>query len=375
MIKTFHKVLCIVLLPLLLTGCWDYLDVDKRAIVISIGVDEVNDQLEFTGSIAKLTSKGGGNITDVYKYWSIGKYFEGSRAHYDARVPTQDFSGAIRSVVFSRKYAETEGIEGYVNRLYYGSDFRSSVIIAVSKEPTKELFAGKVKNDICVGYAVENTMKTLSDYGVAPYKTVQQAKADIEFKDIGYAVPYVTRKGDTIEYLGIAAMKDSKLIGLVMREKSDGFIFLLLKTPVIIIPIPHPEDNKVLISVKNSLKKREIKTEYKNNKINIYIDLKVNAKLRYLYELKPISKDGMKKLEASISEKIKKDIEAALELSKNEFKCDVFGFARYFKADNPEEYKRINWQEEYPAVNFHVNIKTTITNTNLLDINAKKAVK
>ena len=187
MIKIFHKTLCILLLPLLLTSCWDYRDVDKRAIDLSIGVDEVNDKLEFTGEIAKLP-------TEVYKYYSLGKNFEGSRVHYDARVTAPDFSGAVRALVFSKKYAETEGIESYVNRLYYIPDFRSSVLVAISKEPTNDFFSGKVKNDIAIGYALENTIKTLSENGSAIYKTLQQVKADIEFKDIGYLVPYITQK-------------------------------------------------------------------------------------------------------------------------------------------------------------------------------------
>jgi spore germination protein KC len=373
MIKTFHKIICIILLPLLLTSCWDYKDIDKRAIDLSIGVDQVNDKLEFTGEIAKLLSEGGmPQISEVYNYWSLGKQFEGSRVHNDAHLTAPDFLGAVRAVVFSKKYAETEGIESYVNRLYYIPDFRNSVLIAVSKERTSEFFKGKVKNDICIGYALEDTIKTLSDNGGNLYKTLQQVKADIEFKNIGYLVPYITKNNNTIEYLGLAAMKDSKLIGTVKREDSNGFLFILSKNPIATIPIPHPGDKNVLVTTKNSLKQRKIKTDYKNNKVNIYIDLKLNTQIQYLYEFKSISKDDIIKLEEAISDEIKKEVISALELTKNKFECDVFGFARYFKGDHPEEYKQIGWKEEYPYINFHVNVKTTITNTNLLDINSQK---
>jgi spore germination protein KC len=139
--------------------------------------------------------------------------------------------------------------------------------------------------------------------------------------------------------------------------------------------IPHPDDKNILVSTKNSLKQRKIKTDYKNNRVNIYIDLKLNSQLQYLYEFKPVSKDDIKNLEEMISDEIKKNVLSALELSKNQFKCDVFGFARYFKGDSAEEYKQMKWEEEYPYINFHVNVKTTITNTNLLDVKAKKSIK
>lgn len=373
MIKTFNRTICIFLIPLLLTGCWDYRDIDKKAIILSIGVDEINDKLEFTGEIAKL-SKGGGKakITEPYKYWSLGKYFEDSRAHLDARRTAPDFPGTVRTIVFSKKYADTVGIESYVNRLYYSPEFRKSVLITVSKEPTSEFFNNKIKNDISIGYAIENTIKNLSENGVALYKTLQHVKSDIEFKDIGYLVPYITKKDNSIEYLGFAVMKDSKLIGIVKHEDSNGFLFILSKNPKATIPIPHPGDKTILISIKNSLKQRKIKTEYKNNRINIYIDLKLNSQLQYMYEFKEISEEDIIELEKRISDKIKKDVMFALELSQEQFNYDIFGFARYFKADNPEEYKKTNWEEEYPDINFKVNVKVTITNTNLLDINAKK---
>jgi spore germination protein KC len=373
MIKTFHKTICILLLPLLLTSCWDYRDIDKRSIELAIGVDEVNDKLEFTGEIAKLPTGGGkAEITEVYKYYSLGKNFEGSRANFDARATAPDFPGAVRAVVFSKNYAETEGIESYVNRLYYIPDFRSSVLLAVSKDPTNEFFNGEIINHIAIGYALEDTIKSLSEKGSALYKTLQQVKADIEFKDIGYFVPYVTKEDNAVKYLGLAVMKGSKLIDTVNHKDSNGFLFVLSKNPIATIPIPYPSDEKNLVGTKSFLKQRKIKTSYKNNKVNISIDLKFNTQLQYLYEFKSISKEDIIKFEKIISDQIKKEVVFALELSINQFQCDVFGFARYFKAENPEEYKQINWEQMYPDINFNVNVKTTIINTNLLDAKAKK---
>ena len=377
MISRYNKIICVMILPLFLTGCWDYKDVNKRSIDLSIGVDEVDNKLEFTGEIAKLQSssqgsKGTSQITDVYKYRSLGMYFEGSRGEYDAKNPGPDFSGATRVVVFSKKYAEKTGIKSYINRLYYVVGFRNSVLVTVSKEPTNEFFNGKVKNDICIGYAVEDTVRQLEADGGALYKTVQDILSDIQFGDIGYLVPYITRDKDTIKYLGLAAMKDSKLEGTIKSEESNGFLFILSKKPVTISVIPNPSDEKKLLSIRTILGRRSIKTSYIDKKINIYIDLKLNAQLQYEYSMEPLSKNDMKKIEDTVSNKIKEDINSAIKRSQNDFKCDVFGFARDFKAENPEYYREINWKEEYPKAVFHVNVETTIKNTNLMDPNGKK---
>lgn len=376
MIKKYKSVLCILLFALLLTGCWDYKDINRRSITLSVGVDEINDELEFAGEIAKLAAKTSKSkekveITDSYEYNSIGKYFEGSRESYDARIPLEDFSGAQRVVVFSQKYAE-KGIKSYINRLYNIQQFRSSALIAVSKEPTREFFKGKVENDISVGYAVENTIRYLSNNGAALYKTIQQITSDIYFGNIGYMVPYITKNEKIVEYLGLAAMKDSKLVGIINRQESTGFLFILLEKPVSTMVIAHPSNNKNLLSIRTELKKRNIKTTYEDKGVNIYIDLNLKSQLSYPYKIEPISEEDTKKIESFISEKIKKDVLSALERSKNEFKCDIFGFGRYFKAQNPKEYKKIKWQQEYLKANFHVKVNTKIINTNLIDTNAKK---
>ena len=378
MISKNNKILCAVLLSLLLTGCWDYMDINKRSIVLSVGIDNVEDKIQFTGesTTQRASSSQGGGMsqqTDVYKFTSIGKYFEGARANLDVKTPFEEFNAAMRAIIFSKKYAEQKGIESYIYRLYFLSGYRNSVLVSVSKEPTSDLFSSKIENNISIGHGIEDTIRYLDADGEALYKTAQQIKSDIELKTIGYLLPYITREEDTIKYLGFAAMKDSKLVGIIKREESNGFLFVLSKKPVTTTIIPRPGDEKNLLSIKTTLGKRNIKASYEDDKVNIYIDLKLNSQLQYEYSnIEPLSKEDSKKIENIVSSKIKQDIMSAIKRSQNEFKSDVFGFARYFRKDNPKVYKKIDWKEEYTKASIHVNVETTIKNTNLLDPNAKK---
>lgn len=361
-------------MPIVLSGCWDYKDVNKRSITLSVGVDYVNDNVEFTGEIAKLGTKTGGEqaqVTDVYNFKSIGNNFENSRADFDSKIPLTDFSGAQRLVVFSKKYA-TKGIESYINRAYHLSGIRKSVLIAVCKEPTSELFSGKIENDISTGYAIENTVRYLDANGETLYKTMQQINSDIMHKDVGYLLPYVTKNKNNIKYLGFAAMKDSKLVGIINSEDSTGYLFILSEKPVAQIAISKTSSDKNLVSIKTDLKKRTIKTSYEDKVVNIYINLKLNAQLQYEYNNIPVSDEDIKNLEDRVSKKFEEDIIYATNHSKSEFQSDVFGFSQYFKSQNPQKYREIDWKKEYTKAVFHVNVETTIINKNLSDPNAKK---
>jgi spore germination protein KC len=376
MINRYKNIVIVVLLPLLLTGCWDYKDVNKRDIIISIGVDQVDNSVEFTGEAAKLMSaKGGGStMMAAYEYISLGKEYEGSRADYDAEIPGPYFAGAVRCVVFSKKFG-AKGIEPYMNRLYNIVGFRNSVLIVISEEAPRDLFSRKIENDICVGYGIEDTVKYLDDNGGALYKTVQEIISDIQFRGVGYFIPYVTVDKGTAKYLGLGAMKDSKLVGIVKSGDSAGILFLLSKHPTNEGVFASPSNEKKLLAIKTTLGKRRIKTSYKDKNIHIDIDLKLKSQLQYEYNIGPLSKQDIKKLEERISTRIKDSILAVTKRSQKEFKSDVFGFARYFKGENPEVYKSMDWSKEYQNAIFDVNVDTTIVNTNLLDPNAEKQIK
>lgn len=364
------------MLCLFLTGCWDYRDINRRTITISIGADVLDDKIVNAGEKAKLSSSSSekGNINqmiETYKYEGKGNDFDEVRSSLDAKLPNPDFPGSTRVFVFSKRCAEERGIESYMKRLYYLIGLRSSIMLAVSKESINELYSKKVENDISTGYAIEDTIKYLDMNGRALYKTVQDIESDMEFGSIGFLLPYIIQENNAIKYLGFAVFKDNKLVGTVKREDGNGFLFVLSNKATDVRSIKHPKHPKTLISIKSNLAKRSIKTSYKDNKINIYINLKLKSQMQYEENIEAINKQDMKEVKKIIENKIKEDILYSVVRSQKEFKSDVFGFARYFKGENIKVYRQINWKEEYLKAIFHVNVDTNIVNTNFLDPNAK----
>lgn len=377
MIIRYDKAICVMILPLFLTGCWDYKDIEERTIGISIGIDYINGEIENTGEKAKPSSSTPGKssmaqLTETYKFKAFGRNFEKVRSNFEAQVPAPNFAGATKAFIISKRFAEIKGLEGYMNRYYFTTELRSSSFVVICNESADEFFSKKIENDISIGHGVSDTISYLHENGMAIYRTVQDIQSDIQFGNIGYLIPYVTNRDDTIKYLGFAVMKDSKLIGIVERAESKGFLMVLSKKSSDTSAIPSPSNDKTLISIRSRLAKRSIKTSYQDDKINIYIDLKLKSEIIYQYNIEPISKQDIKKLEETIASKIKKDVLSAVNRSQKEFGSDVFGFGRYFKAENPTVYKQIDWIKEYPRAIFHVNVNATIIHNNLFDPNAKK---
>lgn len=360
---------------LLLTSCWDSTNINKKSIAISIGVDYVNNNIEFSGELAKLVSSSKdaekSQTSDVYKMLSYGKNFEEARVNYDSVNPFPVFLGATRVVVFGKEYAK-KSIEPYLNRIDHLYDYRKTLLAVVSREPPRELFNIKVEKDISVGFLIEDIMEHVSSKGEGLYPSIGELLSDIELAEIGYLLPYVGIEKDSIKYLGLAVMKNSKLIGIIDIKNTSGLVYILAKKPKIVQVINNTDNKNNKISFQTFVKKRKIKTDYVDGQVTININLDLKAQLRYQYYTEPISDEYTNKLENMISEKVKNDIESIIKRSQSEFKCDIFGFARYFRAEHPEIYEKIYWEDEFNKANINVNINTKIINKSLRDTNAKK---
>lgn len=374
------KISFLLLLVLVLSGCWDYEDINKRSITLSLGIDKKDGDIIFNGEIAQLVSSSNkigstASITDVYQFNSMGKDFEEARYNFDYKIPTMDFSGSVISVVISKEYAQEIGLESYINRFSFISGFRPSALVVISEQHTEELFKEKVLNDISTGHSIQNIVRYLERGGTSIYTTIQNVRQNISFKEIGFLLPYIKKEKDTIEYLGLAVIKDSKFIGVIKAGDSTGTIYLINNKASHDETIPNPQNKDNLLSIKTKIKKKKITTSVVDNKINIDVNLDLNSMILYEYTRQSISEETVKELEAIIANKVKEEVISSIERSQKEFKSDIFGFARYFKGDNPQIYKTINWIEEYPNVSFNVHVKTKITSFNLINTKVKENYK
>ena len=358
-----------------LTGCWDYRDVNKRSINLSVGVDESKGTIMYDAEIANNIPSGGEETTklksNINIYDATGRQFEDTRLDYQRRKPFPDFSGAVRVVVFSKNFAE-KGIIPYINRINLLYGYRKSLLIVVCRESTKALFNEKIKDDISVGYSIENTIESLSSMGMAIQVSEKDILSYIALKNVGYLIPYVTNENKSIVLLGYGVMKESKLIDIIDMRNSFPILYLLSKKPYIFSAIPSPSNNKNNISYINTLNKRKITTSYNNNKVAINIDLALKTQIVYEYEIEPLSDADRKIIENQISTIAKNSIETLIKKSQQEYQSDIFQLYRYFRADNIEASKTIDWKTAYPNAAINVKVSTKITNTNFLDPNASK---
>ena len=370
------KILVMILLIIFLTGCWDAKDVDKRSIVQSTGVDLADNQIEISSEISQLIPQDNKNSnasksSNVYTDTSYGENFEEARVDYNSKRPYPTFLGATRVIVFGTSLAK-EGIEPYLNRVNKFFDYRKTVPIVISRESPSKLFELEVEKDLSVGYYIEDIISSFRENGNTVYKQVGDILSHISLGNVGYILPYIGIEQESIKYLGLAIMKDSKLQDIIELKECKGFLFLVnnkIEFNEVIDGFKNP-NNKY--SFKICCQDKKISTNF-DDQIEFNLELKIDAKLQYQYYLETLSEKEIKKCEEILKSNIENCIKKTFIKSTKNWENDIFQLARHFKADHPLIYRKIDWEEEYTKSKLNLLVVVKIKDQFLFDSNANRS--
>ncbi len=78
-----------------------------------------------------------------------------------------------------------------------------------------------------MGSSIQENLEWLKASGKAIYTTVGEMLSSISLGDVGYLLPYVGIQDNDIRYLGLAVMKDSKLIDVIDIRDTKWFTILV----------------------------------------------------------------------------------------------------------------------------------------------------
>lgn len=373
MLRKFNLFIILFILIFVSTGCWDSLDINKRSIISAVGIGKTGEDIKFYVEIAglyKSESKEESQKSDVFLVSSSGKTFNEASNYLHQQLSFPGFLGATRVVVFDKDYATECGIEPYLNRINKVYDYRKTLLITLCDD-SKKLLSIDPKNQISAGFKIESIIRQLHNGGYIPYTTVSDLIANIAFGDIGFVAPYLCVKENKTAILGMGIFNNkSKLIDIISFKKSRSLLYLLSDKAEINMDIIHKEkkDNEEnIMQFKVILKKCKVNTEYANEKVYINIHLKFEADLLYQYYNLQIHSEDYKLYEKKMEDKIKNDFTDLIEISQNKYKCDIFNFAKYFKAQNINQYRELDWSNEYPNSKINVQVDVKYLENNNID--------
>jgi len=163
-----------------------------------------------------------------------------------------------------------------------------------------------------------------------------------------------------IVYEGLAAFKDSRLVGYLdgIETRAYNFVTNHIKTAYVTIP---SSDGVTVVEIGNSNSK--IKANFDDGRA--VIDVKVKANLYILQEsgLEDITKAGpLHSVEERFNQLLAGEITAAVKKAQQEFQSDIFGFGMSMHIQHPKIWGKIkgNWDDYFSNATINISVESTV---------------
>lgn len=382
----------LIVIALLMTGCWSRKELNEFAIVVAVGIDKVEEEYEVTVQIVDpseiASNKASGGRTPIVLYHEKGgSVFEAIRK-LSTITPRKPYFSHLGMIILGEELAK-EGIGQTLDFFARDQELRGNFLVAVSDQaPAKDILSILSPLEKIPANKMNNSLKNSSDV----FATSSPTRFDDLLKDLGrkgkntvlttiriIGNPEEGASKDNVEktipdthlhYTGMAVFKNEKMVGLLNEEESKGYSYIKDKVKSTANIIACPEEGTITTEVTDSKTKVNGKMVKGNPRIELEIHSNQNVAevdcLIHLGKEKTIT--GLDKISSKTLEEI---VTNTLDTIQNKYKADVFGFGEAIHRADPKAWKKLekDWEQLFPKLEVHVkaDVKTkelgTIINT------------
>ncbi len=359
------KILLVISLCFILTGCGNYAELDKLAIVTGVAIDKDGDDYEISYLVAnspkgQTSSKEGEAKTTVYS--GTGETIPDAAMIIEQKSPKKIYLGHVNVVIISEEIAK-DGFFKVADWLFRNPEARKQFYLLLAKDE-------KAKNIIKIISPLESFPSQSIATLLESNRDSKSASTTTTYNNfVGYVleqgadpiVPTITIKGDVKEgsdqsnietteptaYLALgplAIFKEDKLVGYVKAKESELINLIQNKIKEIKYTLNYNDDD-ITIDSYNLKTKLSLKDEWHvnlnitgtGNIYNINSDIDISDPK----EIEKIEKKWNKSLQKSLKKLIKK--------MQNKYKSDIFGFGNKIYSTYPQKWNQVKdeWNDKY----------------------------
>lgn len=389
------QILVVVLMTPLLTGCWDRLEIEDRAVVLAIGIDEakpgdeketsnathllnqessnkglirVTVQIAVPGRIPLGTGGDTGGPADQKPVWvltSVGNTIEDGLMNLQQQLADRLFYGHLRVIVLSETVAK-KGIQNENDFFRRQPQVRRTVWMVVSKGAAADIMNATPQLERVPSLYLLATLEHAREMGKLPNIFLGVFFSASSAKGQEGTVPYLElKKESNIELAGMAYFKNDKMVGTTTALQIGHYMAIKQLNPggySILQEMPNSHTNVIF---KTTHRKSKITTTIKNGKVFATIRCQVEGDLTEKSDEKVlVTKNNLIQLE----EKIKKDAEKGFVKfiqQTQEDGSDIFGFGEFVRATQPAYWNKEiktkeKWESKYREMNVDVSMHVKI---------------
>lgn len=362
------KKVIIILFLFLLTGCYNYKELNKIAIVSSISIDKTDNGYLVGAQVMNIKTKDDTNSSKVIVYEEEGKTIEDALRKMTNKSNKKLYGNHLGKLVISEEIAR-DGIINIIDLFQRLPEIKDEFTITVSKgiEANKVIKIMTSEESIPADY-VRKTIETANIESALTYSSKLDEFVSYYLKE--YIDPVISvievknydKKGTSLENNettnpntiikldNIAVTHDGKLVDYLNNSETIGYNLINDSINKLVIPVKCDKEYYSSISIINS--KTNYKINKENNKYIININVNANGNINEYNCSKKMNEETIKLLEKSTKKKIRNYINKVINKS-DKSSSEFLGLKRKIYLEYPE-YKDENYD-------IKLNIKTNLS--------------
>lgn len=338
------KIIIILITCILVSGCYDYREVNDLAIISGIGVDYKDDEYKVTLEILN-TVKNEANSTVVQKTTMVeasDENFAQAMNYAIKKIEKNAYFSHLQILLLSKEVAEhgISDIADYLFRSIHVTESFYTVIVQNAKP--YDVFDAKIANNEVSSDEILNMIESTSQIAsINVFKQFDFLVGTMEAKGKDIVIPTIKFNDDTLDMGNIAIFNYDKLAYILNDDENKAYYLL---TEDVNSAIYTNEDNVISVYDNN------YSIKLKNNKFNI--DVKLYADIQYLksdFNLK--DPESLSKLKNLFQDQIEKSINDLISVSKR-YKSDFLHLGNKYYKKYPNDY--------YPGIGLDLEYKLNV---------------
>jgi len=371
----------VLLLPILscvlLSGCWDRIEINDLAIVLATGIDYEEGKVQLTSQIFVPRKAGGGDssgsggspsgVTMIRT--AEGRTIAEALNRLQRKVPRNMFWGHCEVIIISEQ-AGKRGIREYIDFFLRYPQFREHAYVFSSEKAAKDILA---LLDPLERSSAES-LREMANLKLGTRVTALELAKSIEGPSSSAILSRMLvlppepdqDKLTTTPYVkGLSLYNKDRYVKTVKEPMSVGVLLLAKELNNIIMPVEFkPLEGSFsirLIEIKTALKPRIV-----NQHWSMKVDIQTNGEVVLNTTDANLTDPAvLTKLEQEWSAKLTSLAYDAIDLSQKELRSDFFKFAVEFRRYYPKQWKKQekNWETLYPELDVEVKVDAHVVRT------------
>ncbi|WP_194841348.1 Ger(x)C family spore germination protein [Salinibacillus xinjiangensis] len=395
--KKIKSICVIIILTVLLSGCWDARELSDIAIATALGVDKEGDQILVSAQILNPGEIAGNTIstrTAVSTYQAKGSTFFEAIRKLTTIAPRRIYLAHLRMIILGEEFARG-GVADVLDFISRDHEMRTDFNFAIAREntaenvvqvltPLEKIPANKIFGNLQAAeeswagvsaVKLDELIASMTSKGKEASVTGLWVIGDPEFgtqlENVEASLSPTEIKTD---FIGV--FKNDRFVDWLNEEQSKTLNRIKNKVKNTISWVPCDDGGKVAIevfkthaNVSGSMKKGipkinvDVKSEANVGDVACALNLTKPKELRKLES----------KFEKSIEEEMKTSIKKIQEMG-----TDVFGFGEVIHRASPKEWKKVKgqWNEIFAnELEVKVNVKIKIRRTGTINQSFLKEIE